>query len=299
MTNSGRRMRVGLAGTGPWARTVHGPGLLGAEAVELVGVWGRSAERSRDLADVLGVPAYPEYDALLADVDAVAFALPPDVQVGLAGRAVEAGRHLLLEKPVATDPDAARRLAEQAKAHGVASVVFFIDRFLTDRAAWIEEVQTSDGWRGAAMRWLAALGVPDDPDPASPWRHEKGALWDVGPHAVSTLTAVLGAVEDITAVAGQHDLVHLVLRHSSGATSTATLTLFAPPAAAAVEVLVWGDPGTRWMPERSDDDASRALGRAATALVESAATGVADPAALALGVRVTELLAEAERQLGR
>ena len=43
----------------------------------------------------------PSIDALIADVDAVAIALPPDVQAPIALRAARAGRHLLLDKPVA------------------------------------------------------------------------------------------------------------------------------------------------------------------------------------------------------
>jgi predicted dehydrogenase len=62
----------------------HGPGLLAAEGVELVGVWGRSPERARILANGLGVSAYDDFEALLEDVDAVAFAVPPEIQAELA-----------------------------------------------------------------------------------------------------------------------------------------------------------------------------------------------------------------------
>ena len=78
-------MRFGLVGTGPWATMVHGPGLLEARDADLVGVWGRSAEKAETLATSLGVTAYDDCDALLADVEAVAFAVPPDVQAELAG----------------------------------------------------------------------------------------------------------------------------------------------------------------------------------------------------------------------
>jgi len=77
-------MRFGLVGTGPWAELAHGPGLVAAEGVELVGVWGRSLSRADPLAQTLGVTAYDDYAALLADVEAVAFAVPPDVQAELA-----------------------------------------------------------------------------------------------------------------------------------------------------------------------------------------------------------------------
>ena len=73
-------MRFGLVGTGPWAELAHAPGLAAADGVELVGIWGRSLDRAQPLADSYGVAAYDDYAALLADVEAVAFAVPPAVQ---------------------------------------------------------------------------------------------------------------------------------------------------------------------------------------------------------------------------
>jgi len=137
-------MRFGLVGTGPWAELAHAPGLAAAEGVELVGIWGRSLGRAQALADSYGVAAYDDYAALLADVDAVAFAVPPAVQGELALAAAGAGRHLLLDKPVAADPDAARALLAAATEAGVASVVFFADRFVDETRAWIEDVRRGD-----------------------------------------------------------------------------------------------------------------------------------------------------------
>ena len=90
-------MRFGLVGTGPWAGIAHGPGLVAADDVELTGVWGRNPERADALGTRLGVPAYDAFEALLAEVDAVAFAVPPEVQAELALVAAKAGRHLLLD----------------------------------------------------------------------------------------------------------------------------------------------------------------------------------------------------------
>ena len=114
-------MRFGLVGTGPWATMAHGPGLLAASNVELVGVWGRSLEKAEALAASLGVTAYGDYDALLADVDAVAFAVPPDIQAEMAMTAARAGKHLLLDKPIAVDVEDARALRDATAAAGVAS----------------------------------------------------------------------------------------------------------------------------------------------------------------------------------
>lgn len=287
-------MRFGLVGTGPWASTVHGPGLLAAEGIDLVGVWGRSPAKTGALAERLGVTGHASLEAMLEDVEAVAFAVPPDVQVELACRAAAAGRHLLLDKPVSTTAAAAHRLAETAAAHDVASIVFFTDRFAAAATHWFAAL-AGGRWSGASVRWLASLSGDQYAD--SRWRHEKGALWDIGPHALSTLIAALGPVHDITCVGGPHDLVNLVLLHDSGATSTATLTLFAPPSAGQHEVLVWGEDGMSRMPDRVPGGDVAALGRAAQALVDSAATGAMHAADLLLGVRIVELLEQAQGQL--
>src|SRR4051812_7528102 len=104
--------RFGLVGTGHWSRTVHAPSLVGSPDVELVGVHGRDVENTTAFAHNFGSRFYPDFDELLADVDAVAFAVPPDVQVGLATRAARAGKHLFLEKPPALDLEEADRLVE-------------------------------------------------------------------------------------------------------------------------------------------------------------------------------------------
>jgi predicted dehydrogenase len=289
-------MRFGLVGTGPWAQAVHGPGLVAAEGADLAGVWGRDPGKAGALAARHGVPAYPSFEALLDDVEAVAFAVPPEVQATLATRAAAAGRHLLLDKPVALDVDAAQGLADTAQEAGVASVVFFTDRFSAEAAAWFSSLEEGR-WYGGSVLWLATLDAPGNPYAESPWRREQGALWDIGPHALSTLTAALGPVARVTAVGGRQDLVHLVLGHESGASSTATLSLFAPAAAAAHRVMVWGEGGLSAMPDRMSGGAVGALANAADALREAATTGEPHAADLRLGVRVVELLAEARRQL--
>lgn len=289
-------MRFGLVGTGPWADLAHGPGLVAAAGVDLVGVWGRTPGRADRLATALGARAYDDYAALLADVDAVAFAVPPDTQAVMALTAARAGKHLLLDKPIATSVAEARALADAVEAAGVASVVFFTDRFVEGSRAWFDGMRATGGWRGGWMRWFSALQQPDNPFGASPWRHERGALWDTGPHALSTLSAVLGPVESVSAIPGAGDLVTLVLRHRSGPTSTVVLTQFAPPAAECVETTLWGEAGFSTMPPRPDSSVD-ALALAAQELVAAAEAGHRHEVDVAFGARVVELLADAQDQV--
>ncbi|MFJ8857226.1 Gfo/Idh/MocA family protein [Streptomyces sp. NPDC102451] len=296
-------LRVGLVGAGPWARMTHAPALAAHPGVVLSGVWGRRPEAADALAAAHGTGAYTGdagLDALLAASDAVAFAVPPDVQAPLAVRAADAGCHLLLDKPVATTVTAAREVADAAERAQVASVVFCTLRFAKGTAGWVAEQAATGGWFTARAQWLAALYAPGTGNEfaASPWRREKGGLWDCGPHALSVLIPVLGDVTDVVAAPGPADATHLLLRHASGASSTVTLALDAPSAAAGTEVEFRGEHGVFALPE-GGGSALEAFGAAVDALLEAARTGEAHPCDVRFGLRLTEVLAEAEAQLGR
>ncbi|MFF8552085.1 Gfo/Idh/MocA family protein [Streptomyces sp. NPDC015501] len=292
-------LRIGLLGTGPWARNTQAPALAAHPGVELSGVWGRRAEAAESLAAAHGAPAYTGdegVEALLAASDAVAFALPPDVQAPLAVRAAEAGRHLLMDKPVATTVEGARAVADAVERAGVASVVFCTLRFAPDTAAWIAEQAERDGWFTARAQWLGSLYAEGSTSQYadSPWRREKGGLWDVGPHALSVLIPVLGDVEHLTAAPGPADTTHLILRHASGASSTVTLGLSAPPGAAGVEIEFRGEQGTVSIP--GWDGAETAFRGAVDALAEAVRTGTPHACDARFGLHLTELLVAAETQ---
>ncbi|MFB7114388.1 Gfo/Idh/MocA family protein [Streptomyces sp. NPDC056190] len=292
-------MRIGLLGTGPWARMVHAPALSGHGELDFAGVWGRRTAAAKDLAERHGTHAYDDLDALLAEVDAVALALPPHVQADLAVRAARAHCHLLLDKPLAATVEQGRAVVGAVRETGVASVVFFTARFQPEPEAWIAEQAARGDWFTARAQWLGAVFTGDSPFAASPWRREKGALWDVGPHALSVLLPVLGDVRRVTAAAhGPGDTVHAVLDHVGGASSTLTLSLTAPPAAAGATVELRGEAGVTLLPE-SSEDAVAAYGRATDALLAAARTGRPHPCDAAFGLRVTEILAAAEAELAR
>ncbi|MFG2296611.1 Gfo/Idh/MocA family protein [Streptomyces sp. NPDC048603] len=296
--------RIGLLGTGPWAHRTHAPALAAHTGSEFAGVWGRRPEAAAELAGKHGVKVYEDPDAMFADCDAVAFALPPDVQAPLAVRAAEAGCHLLLDKPVATTVADARAVAGAAERHGVASVVFLTLRFAEPAAGWVAEQAGRRGWFTASAHWLGAVFAPGgesgaagapSPYADSPWRRAKGGLWDVGPHALSVLIPVLGDVTGITAARGPAGTVTLLLRHETGAASTAVLTLAAPRAAAGVGLELRGSEGVFTLPDWGD--VPGAYGRAVDALLAAARTGVPDPRGAAFGLRLTEILAAAEDRL--
>jgi predicted dehydrogenase len=161
---------------------------------------------------------------------------------------------------------------------------------------WLREVTEAGGWAGGSATWLASVYSPSSPF-NTPWRREKGGLWDLGPHAVSMLWAILGPVQHVTADRGRGDLTYLVLHHEGGATSTATLTLGAPEAADGFSLQVWGDHGIQAMPSLASD-AVEALRAALTELAAHArAGGTGHVLDVRFGRDVTHVLADAQRQL--
>jgi predicted dehydrogenase len=266
--------------------------------VELTGVWGRRPEAAKEIAERFDTRVYDDVDALLADCDAVSVALPPDVQTPLAVRAAQAGCHLLLDKPVATTVEGARAVTEAVEQAGVASVVFFTMHFSQASADWLAEQRAQDGWLIGRADWLLSVFAgSDSPYAASPWRREKGALWDVGPHALSMLLPVLGDVTEVDAVRGPGDTVHLTLRHRAGALSSYSLSHTIPPQASERSVQLNGHAGKVMWPERSDLGMVSAFQRAIDELLAAAHTGARHTCDVRFGQRVTEILCMAEARL--
>lgn len=282
-------------GTGYWARIAHAAALDSTPGIQFSGVWGRDPLKAGALASSFQTAAHTDYGTFLADVDAVAFSVPPDVQSELAVRAANAGKHLLLEKPISTDEGAADALAQAVDDAQVASVVFFTARFQSDIRAWLADVADRN-WTGGQAVWLGSALTESSPFD-TPWRRAKGGLWDLGPHAVSLLWAGLGPVVSVTADGGAGGVSHLILQHAGGAASAVTVTLQGPPDADRLDVYLWDQAGRSAAPALAADPVP-ALRLALAELAANARTGTTAHACDArFGRDVTRLLAQAQHQI--
>jgi predicted dehydrogenase len=287
-------LRFGLFGTGHWAAVAHAAAIAAHPGATLVGVWGRDPAKAAALARPHGVDVFTGVDELIGAVDAVAVALPPDVQAEIATRAAEAGRHLLLDKPLALTLPAAERVVGAAGRAGVASVVFFTNRFRPEVAGFLAAAAATGGWQGARATMFASIFQPENPYGASAWRREHGALWDIGPHALSVILPVLGPVARVAAMAGPRGTVHLLLGHTAGATSSLALTLDAPPAARVSEFVFYGEEGVSPVPAGSGT-AVEALTLAIDQLIGEIRSGTRDHQCdVRFGRDVVAVLAAAE-----
>jgi predicted dehydrogenase len=176
-------------------------GIAGAQDAELVAVASRTEAAAGAYASEHGIPrAHGSYEALLADpeVDAVYVPLPNAMHVPWSIRALEAGKHVLCEKPMA------RRAAEVEQAFDVAERA---QRLLVEAFMWRYHPQTeavarlvADGAVGELRQLHASFAFPlPDPhdvrwDPAL----EGGALMDVGCYCVSALRLLCGEPERVS-----------------------------------------------------------------------------------------------------
>jgi predicted dehydrogenase len=277
---------------------VHAPGIADHPGTTLSAVWARRPEAAQDLANKFGAEVAADPDELLSTVDAVAFAVPPDVQAGLAVKAAHAGKHVILEKPIASTVEDAERLADAVTEAGVASLVMLTRRFAPETKQLLAQLHRTGGWTGADARWLTGA-LLSGPYADSPWRHERGALDDIGPHVFDLLDAALGEITDVVAAyRSKTGLWQLILEHAGGASSTASMSMTMPVQPTFADFTIYGEHGARTLSNRdtSAQDCYTALLDDFVAMVDSGTTE--HPVDVRRGLRIQRVLDLARRKAG-
>ncbi len=204
-------VRIGLIGVGPWGRNLLRT-LDATAGAELVAVASRTARRADLPAGAWTLER--DWTTLLTGhaLDAIVVAVPPAVHGGIVARAIAAGLHVLVEKPLALDPTEAFGLAEAAARAGTLLLVDHVHLFNPAYLAMRERLAERGGVR--AVRTEAGnLG---------PFRPGVPVLWDWGPHDVALCMDLLGSpvrVESCRRVRsgptprGHGEVLELALRH--------------------------------------------------------------------------------------
>lgn len=284
-------LAVGLVGAGPWASMVTGPVLAAGPQTRVSGVWSRTARHAHDLGSKLGAPAHDDLDALFDGCDAVAIAVTPEAQPDFAIRAAQAGKTLLLEKPLADNVERAKEVVDAiAEAH-VRSLVMLTYRFDPGLDEFLAEAARLEptGGRGCFISG-AFLGGPF----ASGWRLERGAVLDIGPHVLDLLEAGLGEIVAVQAAGDPLGWVSVNCTHASGATSGASMCCTAGTDSR-TELEVYSPKGAATYDARQVDRNARA-DRIRSDLV-AVSRGIDHPADAAQGLHLQRLIAEIEAQL--
>jgi predicted dehydrogenase len=182
-----RRLRVGLLGIGKIARDQHIPVLKESQRFELVACASRNAR-------VDGVECFKDLPAMLAarpDIDCISICTPPQAHFAAATLALNAGKHVMLEKPPAATTREIALLAAQAARLGETLFQTWHSRFAAG-------VQPAREWlrkrtlRNARIVWKEDVRVWH---PGQQWIWEAGGfgVFDPGINALSMLTEILAA----------------------------------------------------------------------------------------------------------
>ena len=117
-----RLLRIGVLGCGPMAQFAHFDACRKARNAELYAICDLADDLRRRMAGIHGPRiAYPDYAAMLADphVEAVIIAIADEFHVAAALQAIDAGKHVLVEKPLGTTIESCRELRDRAAAAGL------------------------------------------------------------------------------------------------------------------------------------------------------------------------------------
>jgi predicted dehydrogenase len=201
-------IRWGLVGAGAIANNRVGPALIAARNSRLIAVCDADEKAGQDFAGCFDVPrVYTSLDALLADpeLDAVYLATPVFLHAPQAIRALQAGKHVLVEKPMALTVAEGEAMVRTARRSGRTLATAYYRRFYPKvlRAQQL----IAENVLGKIITVVSIYHTWYDPIPGSggSWRVEKalsggGVLWDMGSHRFDLLVGLFGMPSQVWAV---------------------------------------------------------------------------------------------------
>ncbi len=195
------KLRVGIIGCG--VGLAHARGYARLPNVAIVALADAKPDRFRRITDEIPVPdLYTSYDELLArdDIDAVSIALPNFLHAPATLAALEAGKHVLIEKPLAMTVAEGEAMIEAARRTGRKLMICFNYRFRGD--SQVVKQQADAGGFGeiyfARAGWLRQTGIPG----IGSWFTDKaqsggGPLIDLGVHVLDLALWLMGSPEPV------------------------------------------------------------------------------------------------------
>ena len=135
------KLRAGVLGAGAFGR-IHARKYSEDARVQFVGVYDPDDERAQQLADTHGAESFASLDALLAAIDILTIASPPSFHGAAARRALDAGKHLLIEKPLATDTETGAALVRLAHENNLTLACGHQERLVFDAMGLLSAPET-------------------------------------------------------------------------------------------------------------------------------------------------------------
>jgi len=200
------RIGIGVIGCGTVAEAVHLPSLKEIPEAEIIAVVDIDGRRAKEVSEKFGAEYYTDYHMLLKrrDIDAVVVALPNRLHVEPAVAAAEAGKHILLQKPMATNLKDCDRMLEAARSAGIKLIPIFMWRFRAD--VELAKKLIDEGLIGEVFTLRGQFGHTGA---YNMWFYDAeksggGALIDLGVHHVDILRWFAGDVRSVMAMTAIH-----------------------------------------------------------------------------------------------
>lgn len=189
-----RRLRLGIIGTSDIAFRRFLPALSKASDFEYIGVASRNIDKTEKFIEAYGGRGYSSYDELLEDdsIDVVYLPLPPSLHFEWAKKALENGKHILMEKPFTTSKEDTFMLIKIAEEKNLAIFENYMFRYHSQLQTIIRMI--NEGELGEIREYRIAFGFPRRS--ANDFRYNKqlggGALLDCGGYTIKLASLLLG-----------------------------------------------------------------------------------------------------------
>lgn len=274
--------KLGYAVLGLGIGMAHADAVYASQRADLVAVCDLDEKRlAKACKKYAGVTAYTDFEDLLADprVECISVCLPSAMHADYAVRAMEAGKHVLVEKPLDITPARARLIEEARARTGMICGVVHQNRFNLDMYPIREAVESGRLGRlilgTFGVKWYRDQAYYDGGGWRGTWEMDGGgSLMNQAVHTVDLMRWLMGDVESVTSHMGiyDHDIqtedtTASLIRFKSGAMATLVSTTCAYPGIS-TEIMLYGTGGSieadgdclrTWkMTDSGDEDAEEA-----------------------------------------
>ncbi|WLD94569.1 Gfo/Idh/MocA family protein [Alkalihalobacillus sp. AL-G] len=201
------KLRIGIIGCGSIAQHRHLVEYNAHPDVEIVAVCDIVEERVQEIAETYDARAFTDYEELLkTDLDAVSICLPNHLHAPVSIHALNAGCHVLCEKPMATSKGEAEAMIEAAEANDKKLMIGHNQRFVPSHQKAKALIESGEIGKIYSFRTTFGHGGPEawSADGEKSWFFKKdeayiGAMGDLGVHKADLLRYLLG--EEFTEIA--------------------------------------------------------------------------------------------------
>lgn len=200
MSERPEKVRLGIVGIGAICQVVHIPIFMEREDVDLIALADADPHKASTLAERVGVPRVVDWEELVEDpdLDAVVVTTPNHLHEEMCVRALEAGKHVLVERPLAATSEGAAHIVEAAERTGKLLALGMPHRFRPEVAALRSFV--AGGELGGLYSVRGSWMTRPVPIPRPTWRQDAksaggGALVDLGVPALDMCLWITGFPE--------------------------------------------------------------------------------------------------------